>query len=818
MIYPNNFEEKTGFLRIRELIREECLSERGASLVDQIEFSSAFETIKEALTETKEFQQLINKNNSFPSEGYHDLIPALKRGEPTDSFIEIEDLIKIKESQQVIREIKRFFNQLEDESAFPLLRIRSEKLPHFPFIVEQIQRNINSQGTLKNNASPELSRIREQITDKERQASKRINAIMKDAQSRGLVEKEASLAIRNGRTVIPIDSSNKRKLEGYVHDESASGKTSYIEPSEIVELNNQLRELHHDEHREIIRILIKITSDLRPYFEDLKVSTNSLGEIDLIRAKARFGNKIKGVMPHLRNTPFFDWQKAFHPLLFLNLQKEKKEIVPMDLSLDDEKSILVISGPNAGGKSVCLQTTGLIQYMLQCGLPVPMSELSVAGIFSKLFLDIGDEQSIENDLSTYSSHLINMKYFLREINQESLFMIDEFGAGTEPVLGGSIAESILEEFRQKKAFGMITTHYSNLKHYASQTTGIENAAMLFDPNQIKPLFQLSIGKPGSSFAFEIAKKIGLPAHILQHAAEKTGQEHIEFDENLKELARDKRYWNNKRQEIRIKNKKLEETVSDLSQQLEDIQKNRKTIIKDAKEEAGRLIEEANKQVENTIREIKESQAEKKQTLQAREKLEAHKKQINQYQSNTDKQLNKRHENIQKHQNKETHKPQKEDGKQAPLQVGDIVTIKDQETPGKILWIKGKKAQVQFGEMKTQVNVNQLTHSSKKRWLNQQKQKPSSSTQSTMSERQKNFTADIDVRGKRAEEALQIVQQQLDDAIFLSIPKIRILHGKGDGILRSVIRKYLETEAIIESVRDEDIRHGGSGITVASLQF
>ncbi|MFP4461476.1 MAG: endonuclease MutS2 [Thermotogota bacterium] len=817
-MYPNNFEEKTGFLRIRELIREECLSDRGASFVDQIEFSTAFETIKNALTETKEFQELINKNNAFPTSGYHDLIPALKRGGPTDSFIEIEDLIKIKESQQVVRAIKRFFDQLEDDSAFPLLRTRSENLPHFPFIEEQIQKIINPQGALKNNASPELSRLREQITEKEGQASKRINAIMKDAQSRGLVEKEASLAMRNGRTVIPIDSSSKRKIEGYVHDQSASGKTAYIEPSEIVELNNQLRELRHDEHREIIRILIKVTNDLRPYFEDLKAATNGLGEIDLIRAKALFGNKIKGSMPHLRNAPFFDWQKAFHPLLFLTLQKEQKEIVPMDLSLDEEKSILVISGPNAGGKSVCLQTTGLVQYMLQCGLLVPMSELSVAGIFSKLFLDIGDEQSIENDLSTYSSHLINMKHFLKEMDQGSLFMIDEFGAGTEPVLGGSIAESILEEFRQRKAFGIITTHYSNLKHYASQTSGIENGAMLFDPNQIKPLFQLSIGKPDSSFAFEIAKKIGLPEHILQHATEKTGQEHIEFDENLKELARDKRYWNNKRQEIRLKNKKLESTVNDLNQQLEDIQKNRKTIIKEAKEEARGLIEKANKQVENTIRQIKESQAEKKQTLQARENLETHKDRINNYESNTDKILNKKHQYIQKHQVKTENKPREQNQKADTLKVGDIVTIKDQETPGKILWIKGKKAQVQFGEMKTLVHLDQLIHSNKKHWDQQQKQKSSTTSYAGMSERQKKFTADIDVRGKRADEAIQIVQQQLDDAIFLSIPQIRILHGKGDGILRSVIRQYLDSEPIVKSVRDEDVRYGGSGISIVSLQF
>jgi len=626
VIYPKNFEEKIGFDKIRDMLKEACLCDLGKQKVDEISFYTSFELIHKLLSQTEEFRQICLMENNFPVGYFIDLTPALKKIRIIGTFLEINEIADLRKSLESIHAILNFFKG-KDQNLYPNIRELTEGVQSFPVILNRIDAILTKNNQVKDNASPELAAIRRSIGEKVSSVGRIMQKILKQAQSEGLVDEDTGLSMREGRAVIPVNSTYKRKIQGIVHDESSTGKTSFIEPAEAVEINNAIRELEFAERREIIKILTLFTDYVRPYLDELFAAYSFMGSIDFIRAKALFALRINAVKPAMFNQPGFRWAKAIHPLLYLTLKKENRSVVPLDIYLDERDRILLISGPNAGGKSVCLKTTGLIQFMYQCGLLVPLSENSEMGLFDSLFIDIGDEQSIENDLSTYSSHLTNMKYFLRNSDNHTLLLIDEFGTGTEPMLGGAIAESILNHLNQKNVYGVITTHYTNLKHFAASADGIVNGAMLYDSQQMQPLFQLQIGKPGSSFAFEIARKIGLPEEVLKEATDKVGQEHVDFEKNLRNIARDKRYWEGKRENIRKMEKRLEELVARHQDDLLKTEQERKAILEKAKTEAKEVLAGANKQIENTIRLIKESQAEKEKTREVRKQLEDFKEQV-----------------------------------------------------------------------------------------------------------------------------------------------------------------------------------------------
>ncbi|MQY77891.1 MAG: endonuclease MutS2, partial [Bacteroidetes bacterium] len=626
VIYPKNFDKKVGFDKIRGMIIKGCLSESGRQKAEQMSFLNSFDRINTLVSQTAEFLKILQNPEPFPADYFPNVTPFLKKIRVEGTYLEVAELVNLRRSLDTIRAILNFFKKAGKDE-FPFLTDLCRDVKVYPYVIDSINSILSKQGSIKDKASAELSNIRKNLADKQNAVSKRMNAILKKVQSEGWVEKDLSLAVRNGRSVIPVSANFKRKIKGLIHDESATGKTAYIEPEEIVEMNNEIKELEYAEKREIIKILTRFSDSIRPYLDDLLYSYNFLGIVDFIRAKALLAQKINAVKPEIQPEPCLDWKKANHPLLYLANQKEKKKVVPLDIYLNENTRILLISGPNAGGKSVCLQTVGLLQYMIQCGMLVPLMENSRMGIFNNIYIDIGDEQSIENDLSTYSSHLLNMKFFIRNADQNTLILIDEFGTGTEPTLGGAIAESILGELNEKGTFGVLTTHYTNLKHYASSIDGIENGAMLFDSHRMEPLFRLEIGKPGSSFAFEIARKIGLPEEILKEATGKVGEGPVNFDRHLKDIARDKRYWENKRSHIKKSEKKLEELIERYIKELNDIKKFRNEIIGKANEEAKELLAEVNKKIENTIRIIKETNAEKERTRKARRQLETYKEKI-----------------------------------------------------------------------------------------------------------------------------------------------------------------------------------------------
>lgn len=627
MIYPSHFESKIGFDKIKIFLKEKCISSLGEEKVDDIRFSSDINTISTLVSQTQEFINLISENDSFPTDAYFDIRSYLSRIKIEGSFLTENELFEIQRSLLTIKEIIAFINSKEDK-LYPELKALSKDILLFPPILQRIDTILNKFGKIKDNASPELARIRKEKLVTASSISRILDHIIRKAQAEGYTEKDITPSVREGRLVIPVIPAFKRKINGIVHDESASGKTIYIEPAEVVEANNQISELKIQEKREITKILTAFTDFVRPYIPELLHSYDFLGTIDFIRAKALFSIEIGGIKPVIEDNTIIDWINSYHPLLYLSLKKQQKNIIPLTILLTNEHRLLLISGPNAGGKSVCLKTVGLLQYMMQCGLPVPMKENSTMGIFEHIFIDIGDEQSIENDLSTYSSHLSNMKFFIKNSNEKTLILIDEFGSGTEPQIGGAIAEAELNVFNQNKTFGVITTHYTNLKHFASQTDGIINGAMLYDRHLMQPLFQLKIGNPGSSFAIEIARKIGLPESIISEATEKIGLDHINYDKNLQDIARDKHYWENKRQQIRLKEKKLEEISEQLRSELESIDKQRKIIIREAKSEANLLLSNTNATIENTIRQIKESNADKEKARLSRKNIEELKTLIN----------------------------------------------------------------------------------------------------------------------------------------------------------------------------------------------
>lgn len=809
MIYPDNFEQKIEFNRVRQLIADRCLSSLGREKVEEMQFSVSYEEIVILLSQTEEFVRIIEEEDSFPADHFYDMRPVLRRIRVEGSWVDVSALFELRRSLQTINAIVAFLHRDEDKTPrYPHLLALTMNVTIYPEITKKIDAILDGFGQIKDHASAKLSDIRRELASTANGISKSLNAILRKAQAAGYVEKDVSPSMRDGRLVIPVNPSFKRKISGIVHDESASGKTVFIEPSEVVEANNRIRELEGDERREIIRILTEFTTYLRPYLDGLLESYSLLAKIDFIRAKASFAQQINGIRPSLDNLQQIDWVQAVHPLLYLSLKKQHRTIMPLDITLEDNNRILVISGPNAGGKSVCLKTVGLLQYMVQCGLLIPLRENSRVGIFNDIFIDIGDEQSIENDLSTYSSHLMNMKYFERHCNGKSLLLIDEFGSGTEPQIGAAIAEALLARFNQQQSFGVITTHYQNLKHFANGHEGVVNGAMLYDRHEMQPLFRLSIGNPGSSFAVEIARKIGLPEGVITRASEIVGSEYINMDKYLQDISRDRRYWERKRDEIRRERNHLEEVTLKYETDLEEINKQKKEILADARKQAAQLLAESNALIENTIREIRETKADKESTRIARQSLTTFREKVGADDGSSETtgtpKKTKRIKSTAAKQDKRVDEK---------LAVGHAVRLKGQSSIGEIREISGKKATVTFGMIKTTVPLEKLERVSNHEIKKEQK---SSNTRDYMHERKLSFKQDIDVRGMRGDEALQAVIYFIDDAIQLGVSRVRILHGTGTGALRQLIREYLSTVNGVAHFQDEHVQFGGAGITVIDL--
>lgn len=831
MIYPQNFEQKIGFDQIRQLLKDKCLSTLGEERVSEMNFSDQFETVEELLNQVTEFVRIIQEEDNFPDQFFFDVRPSLKRVRVEGMYMDEQELFDLRRSLETIRDIVRFLQRNEEEESdhpYPNLKRLAGDIAVFPQLITKIDGILDKYGKIKDNASTELSRIRRELANTMGSISRSLNSILRNAQSDGYVDKDVTPTMRDGRLVIPVAPGLKRKIKGIVHDESASGKTVFIEPAEVVEANNRIRELEGDERREIIHILTTFSNTLRPSIPEILQSYEFLAEIDFIRAKSYFAIQTSSIKPGLENEQLLDWTMAVHPLLQLSLAKHGKKVVPLDIELSTKQRILIISGPNAGGKSVCLKTVGLLQYMLQCGMLVPMHERSHAGLFGSIFIDIGDEQSIEDDLSTYSSHLTNMKIMMKSCNERSLILIDEFGGGTEPQIGGAIAEAVLKRFNIKHTFGVITTHYQNLKHFAEDHEGVVNGAMLYDRHLMQALFQLQIGNPGSSFAVEIARKIGLPEDVIADASEIVGSEYINADKYLQDIVRDKRYWEGKRQTIRQRERQMEETIARYQSEMEELQKSRKEIIRQAKEEAERLLQESNARIENTIRTIKEAQAEKEKTRLVRQELAEFRESMDSLTSKEQEdKIARKMEKLKEKQNRKKEKKQNVPKEQqaaqqtpqvAPITEGCPVRIKGQSSVGEVLEINGKNAVVAFGSIKTTVKLERLERSN----ATPQKQEPAKSTfvsnqtQDSMYEKKLNFKQDIDVRGMRGDEALQAVTYFVDDAILVGMSRVRILHGTGTGILRTLIRQYLQTVPGIRHFADEHVQFGGAGITVVDL--
>ncbi len=818
MIYPFNFEEKIGFTRIREIIEGRCLSPLGKNLAKGMHFSSNFSKLSLHLNQTDEFKNVLISGRAFPSQDYLDLTVELNRIKTPGSFIFVENLFDLLISLTTINECLQFFKH-KDSDQFPLL----VKLGNEVYVPQEIilsaNKIIDDKKTIKDSASDQLQIIRHQLNVKKSGINKRIAQIMQKVKSEGLSREDAEVTIRDGHLVIPVNAVNKRKIKGYVHDESATGQTVFIEPAEIVDLGNELRELELAEKREIIKILTTFTDKLRPWIDDLEKAYQYLGVIDFLRAKALFALEIGAVLPELSKLPRLEWRKAIHPLLFILHKQQNKKVEPLTIELNQHNRILIISGPNAGGKSVCLKTVGLLQYMFQCGLLIPVHESSISGIFKHLFIDIGDEQSLDNDLSTYSSHLMNLKHLLKNADAHTLFMIDEFGSGTEPQLGGAIAEAILENLNKIQSFGVVTTHYANLKLLAGKLPGMINGAMLFDVNNIQPLYQLQIGKPGSSFAFEIARKIGFPESILAEAISKTGSTQIDFDNQLNQLEQERKALQQKKLELDAADEFISEIMERYKTKLELLENTSKDIIQKAKNQAKDILLNSNKLIENTVREIRETQASKEKTKIAREKVTILKKELDIIEpAEVVKEIKKNEsETITIDAEKDE---EKYAGSNRPIITGDFVKISGQDSIGQIIKLTGEKAEVAFGQMKMRIDLSKLEKAKRSEIRKDKEKSYTSSYSSIMSDitdKMSLFKVQLDIRGKRADEALDEVRRYIDDAILLRISEVSILHGKGNGTLREVVRQFLSSITEVKKFKDAPLEMGGSGITVVTLR-
>ena len=852
MIYPNNFERKIGFDEIRTLLKGHCLSSLGKEKVDEIVFSADHALVCELLEQVREFRRLRQEADDFPMQYFFDVREAVSRVRLENTHMEENEVWDLRRSLETISNIVRYLNRGEsvdgEDVPYPALYRLTEGVVTFPAMIRRIDSILDKFGRIKDSASMTLASIRHELSKTEGSISRTLYTILHSAQKDGLVDKDAAPTLRDGRLVIPVAPNLKKRIGGIVHDESATGKTVFIEPAEVVEANNRVRQLEAEERREIIRILTVFSDEVRPHVNDILDSYQFLATIDLIYAKAQLADQTKAIEPEVKAEPHIDWIRAIHPLLDLSLTKQGKKVVPLDIRLTTTGWLLIISGPNAGGKSVCLKTVGLLQYMLQCGLSVPMGDRSTCGLFDDLMIDIGDEQSIENDLSTYSSHLMNMKQMMKQANARTLLLIDEFGGGTEPTIGGAIAEAMLKQFWMKKAFGVITTHYQNLKHFAEDHEGVVNGAMLYDRHEMQALFQLSIGQPGSSFAIEIARKTGIPEEVIKDASDIVGSDYIQSDKYLQDIVRDKRYWEGKRQTIHQHEKSLEGRIAHYESSIEEIERERKEILRRAKEEAEELLRESNKKIENAIREIRESQAEKEAARKAREELNAFKEEvadidtrandemiarkIRQIQERKERKEKRRKEkanqNAQNTQNSQNAQTSQNRPQEAPIAAGDTVRIKGLTSIGIVESIDGKMATVIFGDMKTKMRAERLEHAEAPKHEKTKAEERnaaivgaygnmSNETRGVIDNRKLNFHQDLDVRGMRGDEAINAVTYFIDDAILVGMSRVRILHGTGTGILRQLIRQYLATVPNVTHFRDEHVQFGGAGITVVDLE-
>lgn len=848
MLYPHNFEDKTGFNQIRTLLDSKCLSALGKEMVDAMSFSDDADTINEWQRQIGEFRRITEEHDDFPMDYFFDVREAITRVRPENTHIEEPDLFDLMRSLSTIDAIVSIINDNDDSDtdspltphpsplnhSYPALKRLTEDIITFPQIVRRISSILDKNGRVKDGASFALANIRDELKRTNGKISATLNTILHRAKIDGLVGKDTAPTMRDGRLMLPVPPQAKRKITGIVHDESATGRTVFIEPAEVVEINNHIRELEAEEQRELIRILTDFTNQIRPYIKEIVDSFQLLARIDFLQAKLAIAKDFDACEVVTADHPQMDWVQARHPLLQKSLERQNRKIVPLDIKLTPENRIMIISGPNAGGKSICLKTTGLLQYMLQCGLAIPVRENSKFGIFKDIMIDIGDEQSIENDLSTYSSHLVNMKTMMKQSDGNSLLLIDEFGGGTEPQIGGALAESFLDTFCKKGAWAVITTHYQNLKQYADNNPGVVNAAMLYDRAQMKPLFQLEIGNPGSSFAIEIARNIGLPENVIQEASDKVGHDYVQSDKYLQEIMRDKRYWERKRQNIHQQEKEIERQKAEYEAEMSKIKAKRREILEEARDQAQRLLKESNARIERTIKEIKEKQAQKEATKKIRQEL----------QTFADQEIRNLGNQELRKSRKPTPTPSKENRlkkvspfggdleeasplnpqipKSLTLQPGSYVKIKGQETVGQIESINAKSAICIFGQLKTQVRISQLEPAEKPKSKSTTKLSGAANSQAVrrmreeIDQKRNYFKSDLDIRGLRGEEAINAVTYFIDDAIMIGMPTVRILHGKGDGILRHLIRQYLSTVKGIKSFRDENIQFGGTGITVVEI--
>ncbi len=801
MLYPQNLEQKLGFDRLREWLKEACISPLGRAYVDKIRFSDNFGMVEKLVGQTAEMQRILESGGDFPAQNYLDATPYLRRAAVEGTMLLQEEFFDLKTSLGTISGCLRFFAN-QPEEAYPILGEYARTIRVERSVTDAIERIIDERGLIRDNASPELQQIRRRLISEQIAVRKKLDGMLRTAKNSGWVGDDVSLTIRNGRLVIPIAAEHKRKFKGFIHDESSTGQTVFIEPTDVLESNNAIRELEYEERREINRILIRLTDQLRPHLPELHKAYQFLGLMDFLRAKAKLARQMSAIKPKFENRQVVDWRDARHPILHLTFQKQGKSVVPLSIELDQRQRILIISGPNAGGKSVSLKTVGLIQYMYQCGLLVPMREDSTIGFFQNLFIDIGDEQSLENDLSTYSSHLTNMRQFLAMANKRTLFLIDEFGTGTEPGLGGAIAEAILENLTRSGAYGVINTHYTNLKVLADKTEGLINGAMRFDGEHLEPLYLLEIGKPGSSFAFEIASKIGLPKDVVAQAKEKLGAQQVNFEKLLKELDIERRVFSEKNLELGIKERKLAQQLAEYTALKTTLDNNEKRIVNEAKQKAKALLSDTNQRIENTIREIKESQAEKETTKKVRADLEVFTKKELKPEPVADLPAKVEIE--------------RESG---AIEVGSFVRIKGQTAMAEVMALKGKDAEVRIGELKSNIKLNRLEKVSNKtyREITGEKKTRPTMTGVDLNERQQNFSFNLDIRGKRGEEALGVVDQFMDNAVMLGYDELRIVHGKGDGILRNLVRTHLRSYKQVVSTEDEHADRGGAGVTVVKMR-
>lgn len=798
LIYPENFEAKIGFAAIRDQLDDLCLSPLGRRHVRKMQFVSKFDLVNRLLDQVEEFRQILVEGADFPSQHYHDVHVHLVRAALPGAYLDVPAFFEIRQSLRTIRLALEFFTKAPDER-FPTLRLLALGVQADRNLLAAIERIVGDDGLVRDDASPELRRLREALIAAQVQLRKQIQSVLRHAKAEGWAADDAEPTIRGGRIVLPILAESRRRVKGLIHDESATGQTVFLEPEAVFELNNDIKDLENAWHRELIRLLTELTDKLRPHVPDLRKAYQFLGLIDFIRAKAQFARSVDAVRPVLHRQPQLQWRDARHPLLLQHLRELKRDLVPLSLDLHPEQRLLLISGPNAGGKSVALKTVGLLQYMLQCGLLLPAREDSEAGLFEEILLDIGDSQSIDNDLSTYSSHLMAMKQFLLFAGKRSLVLIDEFGTGTEPTLGGAIAEAVLEALNRARAYGVITTHYTNLKNFAERTPGVVNGAMRYDTRALRPLYLLEVGKPGSSFAIEIARKTGLPKEIVDRAAGLVGKDKIRYDRLLEALETEKNEMDERKREVERHERHLRKVVADFEADKKTLDQQKNTILREAKQHAKLLLRDTNKQIETTIAEIRASQAEKETTKQAREKLD---------------------EFVKRELHIEPVKPKpSEAATEGPLQDGDSVTLLGHEGVGRLVSLKGKQAEVMFGTLRTIAKVDSLQRATpdevRQQKKRDEKRNPTGGADTTG--RMAEFQQTLDVRGLYAEEALRNVMTFLDDAVMLGVPQVKFIHGRGNGVLRRIIRDYLRQQPEVASVADEDLQRGGDGATVVVLK-